>query len=133
MFLGVFVMLDSTIRNPLVAVGDASSALLSDKHELFVQALMSNGGHLVDAYRAVYPNAGSNNAAYANACRLRARQDVSVRIAELTSCRRRDPRVSSAEIRLWRVAKVGRSAGSRDAGEMDMECLLTTGVERKPK
>jgi phage terminase small subunit len=84
MFLGVFVMLDATIRNPLVAVGDASSALLSDKHELFVQALMSNGGHLVDAYRAVYPNAGSNDAAYANACRLRARQDVSVRIAELT-------------------------------------------------
>jgi phage terminase small subunit len=62
----------------------AGQPQLSDKHEAFVQALMSNGGHLVDAYRAVYPNAGSTEAAYANACRLRARQDVRERLDELT-------------------------------------------------
>jgi phage terminase small subunit len=60
------------------------STQLLDKHEQFVQALLSNGGHLVDAYRAVYPNAGSQAAAYANACRLRARQDVRERLDALT-------------------------------------------------
>jgi phage terminase small subunit len=78
---GIAVTPNATTMNPLVAV---SAARLSDKHEAFVQALMSNGGHLVDAYRAVYPNAGSTEAAYANACRLRARQDVKARIDELT-------------------------------------------------
>jgi hypothetical protein len=57
---------------------------LSDKHEAFVQELMRNGGRLCDAYRAVYPNAGSRNAVLAHSTRLRARRDVSERIDELT-------------------------------------------------
>lgn len=73
-------MTDNTIVNPLVV----PRTQLSDKHERFCAELMSNGGHLVDAYRAVYPNFGSTAAAHANACRLRARQDVRERLDELT-------------------------------------------------
>jgi hypothetical protein len=58
---------------------------LSDKHERFVHELMSNGGNLGDAYRAVYPNAGSQASVWAHATRLRARLDVQERIAELTA------------------------------------------------
>ncbi len=58
---------------------------LSAKHERFVQELMSNGGNLGDAYRAVYPAAGSREVVWVNASRLRGRQDVQERIAELTA------------------------------------------------
>jgi Terminase small subunit len=61
-----------------------SASELSEKHEQFVAALLANGGNLGEAYRAVYPNAGTQAAVWANACRLRAREDVSQRIAELT-------------------------------------------------
>jgi phage terminase small subunit len=60
------------------------SSQLSDKHEAFVTELMRNGGRLVDAYRAVYPNAGSMHAIKAHSARLRARRDVSERIDALT-------------------------------------------------
>jgi phage terminase small subunit len=58
---------------------------LSDRHEQFVQELLRNGGCLSDAYRAVYPGCTSREAVWAAATRLRARQDVQARIAELTA------------------------------------------------
>jgi hypothetical protein len=58
---------------------------LSDRHERFCQELLSNGGNLADAYRAVYPAAGSQVAVWNNACRLRARADVRARMRELQS------------------------------------------------
>lgn len=58
---------------------------LSDKHERFCQELMRNGGNLSDAYRAIYPNAGSQQAVWSHATRLRGRSDVTERIAELTA------------------------------------------------
>jgi phage terminase small subunit len=65
-------------------VGSTPASQLSDRHELFVQELMRNGCCLVDAYKAVYPKHGTETAAFNNACRLRARQDVRERISELT-------------------------------------------------
>jgi phage terminase small subunit len=56
---------------------------LSDRHERFCQELLSNGGNLSDAYRAVYPGAGSQVAVWNNACRLRARADVRARMRKL--------------------------------------------------
>ena len=56
---------------------------LTVHHEAFAQALMSMGGNLSDAYRSVYPNAGSREAVWASASRLRARQDVQERLREL--------------------------------------------------
>jgi hypothetical protein len=61
----------------------APPSALSDKHERFCQELLSNGGNLGDAYRAVYPAAGSQVAVWNNACRLRARPDVRARLREL--------------------------------------------------
>lgn len=66
--------------NALVAVPASS---LSDKHEQFVQELLSNGGRLGDAYRTVYPLTSSDRIAWINGCRLRAREDVRQRVAHL--------------------------------------------------
>ena len=55
---------------------------LSDKAAAFCAALMSNGG-APGTRTALCINAGTNDAAYANAC-LRARQDVRERLDELT-------------------------------------------------
>jgi phage terminase small subunit len=64
---------------PALALG---ASKLNDRHESFCQALMSNGGNVTDAYLEVY--GGSRLSAHAHGCRLRARQDVSQRISELT-------------------------------------------------
>jgi hypothetical protein len=68
--------------NALTATGLAAT-VLSDPHERFCQELMSNGGNLSDAYRAVYPAAGTKASVWANAARLRARNDVRDRMAAL--------------------------------------------------
>ena len=67
------------------ALALAPPSALSDRHERFCQELVSNGGNLSDAYRAVYPDAGSQVAVWNNACRLRARVDVRARLRELQS------------------------------------------------
>jgi phage terminase small subunit len=83
-FYGISVMLDHPPVNPSVTVADALPTTLSDKHERFCQELMSNGGHLLDAYDVVYPGARSKDVMWAAASRLRARQDVRARIDELS-------------------------------------------------
>jgi phage terminase small subunit len=78
-------MLPVPLTQPAVSVpATIPLSQLSEKHELFVQELMKNGGRLYDAYRVVYPNAGALHAIKANAARLRARRDVNERIDQLT-------------------------------------------------
>jgi hypothetical protein len=60
----------------------APPSRISEKHELFCLELAAHG-NVGDAYMAVYPRAGSRRAAWANGCRLRARQDVQGRLREL--------------------------------------------------
>ncbi len=73
-------------------------SVLSDKHERFVQELLSNGGNLSEAYRAVYPKATDREAIWSAACRLRARADVRARIAELTAAAAERAMVKPAEL-----------------------------------
>jgi hypothetical protein len=71
---------DSTVSTAALPI-----SVLSDKHERFVQELVSNGGNVSDAYRTVYPHSGDQDAVWASACRLKARADVKARIAEITA------------------------------------------------
>ena len=57
------------------------ATMLSAKHEQFVGELMANGGNISAAYKTIYPGV-SRATAFNNGCRLRARSDVSSRIAQ---------------------------------------------------
>lgn len=71
---------------------------LSDKHERFVQELLSNGGNPSEAYRVVYPHVVDRETTWSAACRLRARTDVKARIADLTAAAAERAMVKPAEL-----------------------------------
>ena len=109
---------------PLTPELPATSSNLSDKHELFVQELMRNGCCLVDAYKHVYPKYGTETAAFNNACRLRARQDVSQRISELTRLAAQAAVIDRAVLlsELYEVATADPSEISRIVTEPCASC-----------
>jgi len=85
---------------------------LQPSHEAFVQALLAMGGNLSDAYRSVYPNAGSREAVWAHASRLRARQDVQDRLRELQALAAERALVRPTELlqQLYEIAVVADPA-----------------------
>ena len=65
-------------------------SLKEEAHELFCQELMANGFNLTKAYMATYgPDVTTPQAIRTNACRLRAREDISERMVELKEERRK--------------------------------------------